>query len=357
MVSVGTCAHLFSDPRESSYPPGGFVGAVWAVTPEHFAFVGALFPLRLCLSLALIAEEWSGKARNYTSMVMQRGKIGEAGVVMLQASREQLAERREARKEARQLGRGPTEASDWELGDGASELARRRASKSRSMEAEVAEERETILERAKSRGRKIADKRADKEEAQIARDSDKVIDDARLLLEPVRIQDNDAEFQLGDVETVQEPVEAAVVVVRPPQPLHLRSSLKPLSNQRFGRPVEHHLQKKLHAQWMARDLLLSIRDKRSMSARLKKRHGKRIVNVRKKRLKTSSYRLFRFFNMRVPTAKKSMRSNSNADKLVKTLKDYGIEGDIREIRPGPNRHDVRICHTWGKGLKDCWLGR
>ena len=25
----------------------------------------------------------------------------------------------------------------------------------------------------------------------------------------------------------------------------------------------------------------------------------------------------------------------NVDKLVKTLKDYGIEGDIREIRPGP----------------------
>ena len=40
----------------------------------------------------------------------------------------------------------------------------------------------------------------------------KVIEDARLFLEPVRIQDNDAEFQLGDVETVQEPVEAAVVV-------------------------------------------------------------------------------------------------------------------------------------------------
>ena len=146
---------------------------------------------------------------------MQRGKVRvEAGVVMLQASRRQLSERREARKEAKAARKeAQAEASDWELGDvdlgtGPSPSLEEKE----SMEAEVAEERETILERAKSRGRKIADKRADKEEAQIARDSDKVIDDARLLLEPVRIQDNDAEFQLGDVETVQEPVEAAVVV-------------------------------------------------------------------------------------------------------------------------------------------------
>ena len=30
-----------------------------------------------------------------------------------------------------------------------------------------------------------------------------------------------------------------------------------------------------------------------------------------------------------------VKLKQNADKLVKTLKDYGIEGDIREIRPGP----------------------
>ena len=77
------------------------------------------------------------------------------------------ARKRRLRKEAQ------AEASDWELGDvdfgtGPSPSLEEKE----SMEAEVAEERETILERAKSKGRKIADKRADKEEAQIARDNE-----------------------------------------------------------------------------------------------------------------------------------------------------------------------------------------
>ena len=165
-----------------------------------------------CLSHLSPREWW--ESWRITSILMQRGKVRvEAGVVMLQASREQLSERREARKSQGGSEEAQAEASDWELGDvdlgtGPSPSLEEKE----SMEAEVAEERETILARAKSKGRKIADKRADKEEAKIARESEQVIEDARLLLEPVRIQDNDAEFQLGDVETVQEPVEAAVVV-------------------------------------------------------------------------------------------------------------------------------------------------
>ena len=114
-----------------------------------------------------------GKLANYASILMQRGKIRvEAGVVMLQASREQLAERREARKEAKASRKEAQvdETSEWELGDvdlgsGPSPSLEEKE----SMEAEVAEERATILERAKSKGRKLADKRADKEEAKIAR--------------------------------------------------------------------------------------------------------------------------------------------------------------------------------------------
>ena len=241
---------------------------------------------------------------------MQRGKVRvEAGVVMLQASRAAL-ERREARKEAMARKEAQAEASDWELGDvdlgtGPSPSLEEKE----SMEAEVAEERETILERAKSRGRKIADKRADKEEAQIARDSDKVIDDARLLLEPVRIQDNDAEFQLGDVETVQEPVEAAVVVSKAATTLAPRSSLNPCEPKirRRRAPSSEEVTRPVDGEGPAIVDTRQEVDEREIEKAAREADRER----KKEEIEDLSYRLFRFFNMRVPTAKKSMRSNSS----------------------------------------------
>ena len=77
------------------------------------------------------------------------------------------------------------------------------------MEADVAEERETIWS-----GRKPKDGNSQTSAwiKRKRRSRGQMLSRTRLLLEPVRIQDNDAEFQLGDVETVKEPVEAAVVV-------------------------------------------------------------------------------------------------------------------------------------------------
>ena len=71
------------------------------------------------MSLALTAEGMVGKLANYASILMQRSKIRvEAGVVMLQASRTQLAERRAERKEAKAARKVAQESSsEWELGD------------------------------------------------------------------------------------------------------------------------------------------------------------------------------------------------------------------------------------------------
>ena len=205
------------------------------------------------------------------------------------------------------------------------------------MEAEVAEERETILERAKSRGRKIADKRADKEEAQIARDSDKVIDDARLLLEPVRIQDNDAEFQLGDVETVQEPVEAAVVVSKaattlapavesqaPVEP-KIRAARRAPSSEEVTRPVDGEGP--------------AIVDTRQEVDEREIEKAAREADRERKKEEIEDFKLPPLSLLQYAGTDREeideVKLKQNADKLVKTLKDYGIEGDIREIRPGP----------------------
>ena len=343
MVSVGTCAHLFLIHESHPYPPGGFVGAVLGQSLyENFAFIGGaiISVAAVLMSLALIAEGMVGKLANYTSILMQRGKVRvEAGVVMLQASREQLSERREARKEAKAARKeAQAEASDWELGDvdlgtGPSPSLEEKE----SMEAEVAEERETILERAKSKGRKIADKRADKEEAKIARESEQVIEDARLLLEPVRIQDNDAEFQLGDVETVQEPVEAAVVVSKaattlapavesqaPAEP-KIRAARRAPSSGAVTPPVDGEGP--------------AIVDTRQEVDEREIEKAAREADREHKKEDIEDFKLPPLSLLQYAGTDREeideVKLKQNADKLVKTLKDYGIEGDIREIRPGP----------------------
>ena len=343
MVSVGTCAHLFLIHESHPYPPGGFVGAVLGQSLyENFAFIGGaiISVAAVLMSLALIAEGMVGKLANYTSILMQRGKVRvEAGVVMLQASREQLSERREARKEAKAARKeAQAEASDWELGDvdlgtGPSPSLEEKE----SMEAEVAEERETILARAKSKGRKIADKRADKEEAKIARESEQVIEDARLLLEPVRIQDNDAEFQLGDVETVQEPVEAAVVVSKaattlapaveaqaPAEP-KIRAARRAPSAEAVTPPVDGEGP--------------AIVDTRQEVDEREIEKAAREADRERKKEEIEDFKLPPLSLLQYAGTDREeideVKLKQNADKLVKTLKDYGIEGDIREIRPGP----------------------
>lgn len=343
MVSVGTCAHLFLIHESHPYPPGGFVGAVLGQSLyDHFAFVGGaiISVSAVLISLALIAEGMVGKLANYASVFMQRGKIRvEAGVVMLQASREQLADRRAARKEAKQARKeAQTEASDWELGDvdlgmGPSPSLEEKE----SMEAEVAEEREAILERAKSKGRKLADKRADREEAKIAREEDKIVDEARLLLEPVRIQDNDAEFQLGDVEAVKEPLEAAIVVTKS------ATTVAPVVEAEV--PVEPKIRAARRSATSAdgsdthEGLGPAIVDTRQEVDGLEIEKAAREADRERRKEELADFKLPPLSLLQYAGTDREeideVKLKQNADKLVKTLKDYGIEGDIREIRPGP----------------------
>ena len=312
---------------------------------DNFAFVGGtiISVSAVLISLALIAEGMVGKLANYASILMQRGKIRvEAGVVMLQASREQLAERREARKEAKAARKEAQadETSEWELGDvdlgsGPSPSLEEKE----SMEAEVAEERATILERAKSKGRKLADKRADKEEAKIAREDDKVIEDARLLLEPVRIQDNDAEFQLGDVGAVQEPVEAAIVVSKAATTVApvVEAQAPAEPKIRAARKVAPKVEEPVSAP--GGEAGPAIVDTRQEVDSREIEKAAREADRERKKEEVEDFKLPPLSLLQYADSDREeideVKLKQNADKLVKTLKDYGIEGDIREIRPGP----------------------
>jgi len=363
MVSVGTFAHLVLAGQARPYPPGGVIGAVLGqMLYQHLAVVGSAIVAgaMVLISMALTFDGVVGNIGLQGAGMIRRSALKAQGsLVMFRERSAALKERRAELKGKRAQERA--EKEEWTLGE---QVAREERDTQQEREREEREkERAEVLENARAKGRNMAEKQVEKESAKKAREAQQEISDQSDLGFSVDLQDEEG-FELGCIPGVTE----ARVVPRTEStalvPLSLREEdlieLEPDDVQEdtpivsAAGPLE-----KPEAALKSVD---SFQDEAEIELDVDEvsELGPQIVDVRKdadedaieeaiylaetegtreKGAKVIKYELPSINLLDLGDVERAEidteRLQENAIRLTRTLKDYKIEGTVREIRPGP----------------------
>ncbi|MBT6435707.1 MAG: DNA translocase FtsK, partial [Deltaproteobacteria bacterium] len=375
MVSVGTFAHLVLAGQARPYPPGGVVGAVLGqMLYQHLALVGSVIVsgAMVLISMALTFDGIVGNIGLQGAGMIRRSALKAQGsLVMFRERSQALKERRAELKEKRAEKRAQKE--EWTLGEQV-EREEREANDERAREQEQVnvekereereKEREEVLEKARVKGREMAEKQAEKELAKRARADQETIGSDSSRDFSVDLQDEEG-FELGCIPGVTEPrvVERSESTALVPvsfreedlielEPEDVEEDTPILS---AAGPVEQ-----LEPSEEAFELPLAQPEQAMVHLGVEEELAPQIVDVRKDAdedaieeaiylaetegtreevLPTAAYELPSINLLDLGDIERTeidtQKLQANAVKLTSTLKDYKIEGTVREIRPGP----------------------
>ncbi len=324
VISLGAFCHLLLDGTPRPYPPGGVVGAILArALFENFAVVGSYI-----LSGALVLSALALTADGVLAGLGLRGLVAfnelwfrARALWVVHRARQQRVREMKADPQVAQ-----SEPSDhWTLGEIDVPKTRRQVQRER-------------LEQARVRGQELA-------ESQVARERELAERRAlRDVSEPVLVE-------LGVLPLLEELVTQPVPIAEP-EPWVPPERDADVVSIRAAEP-------EVHEPPLPEPLVIATEPEPSVSAPKRKRLGKKaggvsepeIVDVRPEVDLEALDRIaepeveHRSFDLpstslldyeaaiREPIDPEKMRDN--AQRLTKTLKDYGIDGHVREIRPGP----------------------
>jgi len=347
VICLGAFCHLLFRGTVRPYPPGGVIGAILAdILFENFAAVGSYV-----LSGALVLVSVALTADGILAGLGLRGLvvISEVGVRM-QVTWVVYRERRRLVREARVAAAAavPDAGDHWTLGEMSTPETKREA---RLRRLEQARERGCELgEIQVSRGRELVEARALRDISEPDLQIDRTIDmaeeesfeigplpvlDELVLPEAIVVDEDVVDLEPDDVE-IDISIRAAE-----PEPF-VGSEPEPEPELDLSKPIE-------------------IPEPSPLPDRPQKRLGKckkqgpgepEIVDVRHEvdteaieRAGAQVSRSAQSFDLPKPSLldfQAAVRApidpakvRDNAQRLTKTLKDYGIEGHVREIRPGP----------------------
>ncbi len=373
MVSVGTFAHLVLTGQARPYPPGGVVGAVLGqMLYQNLALVGSVIVAgaMVLISMALTFDGIVGNLGLQGAGLIRKGALKAQGsMVMLRERSAALKERRAELKEAKAKERA--EKEEWTLGE---QVAREEREAEEQLKREEREkEREEVLEQARSKGRKMAEKQVEKESAKRARKEQEEVSAASGVGFSVDLQDEEG-FELGCIPGVTEArvvpreestalvpmsfreedlielepddVEEDIPIVSAAGPVEQAESIQEEPPAAVsGTPVEAPTQEIFEAVSQLDDVedlapqIVDVRtdadeDALEEAIYLAETEGTREEPAPSVEYELPSINLLDLGDVEraeIDTAK----LQENATRLTRTLKDYKIEGTVREIRPGP----------------------
>ncbi|MBI3179376.1 MAG: DNA translocase FtsK 4TM domain-containing protein, partial [Deltaproteobacteria bacterium] len=336
VISVGALAHLALRTGERGYPPGGIAGALLAeLLRDHFALAGA-YVLAGALALASLALTTDGVLAGLGLRGL--GAIYELFLrahvvwVVLRARRRRLRELRAAQNA------GIKAAAAWTLGP--TPVADRKDAKIRR------------VEQARARGKAMAEEQAARAAEKARRLAVRDISEPDIAIDRTIDLPGEDRFELGDLPALDDLVQAQA----PEIPKDLEALLRPIERAPVSiRAAEPALMPEPAEEPMPPPAVVPQRPP-PLPKRLgshKARPGEpEIVDVRPKvdpaaieraaQEKPPADRNFELPSAtlldfkpadHMPLDPQLMRDN--AQRLTKTLKEYGIDGHVREIRPGP----------------------
>lgn len=360
IFSSGAAAHIAMHGEPTPYPPGGIVGALLGETLlVQFALVGAsILAGALCLlSLALTTD-------GALTGVGLRG-LGTIAVAIREAHTTYLVwrerrHRRILRETKRHEPVDVTPAEDWTLGG---EVPLRLVERAREVLQETPEEREARVAKAKERGRALAERDAARERQE--RRPRPAPSEPDLRLDQTVDLPREERFELGELPNMEatpaRPAAAAPAPMPPPPPedatippvpVRIRAA-EPESAaaavneaspapevgapQEGDAPVEVDPRPKAVVKGSRKKAapepeIVDVRpevdvEEIERAAQEKPEHAPKSFEL------PSAQLLDIEATEREPVD--TERLKENAQKLTRTLKHYGIEGVVREIRPGP----------------------
>lgn len=364
MVSVGTFAHLVLEGQARPYPPGGVVGAVLGqILYQHLAIVGSVIVAgaMVMVSMALTFDGVVGSVGMKGAGLIRRSTLrAQANLVMLREKSNALREKRSELKEERKLER--EKKREWSLGQ---EVAREEAeSKIREKRVEQEQEREAVLKKARGKGRQMAEKQIEKEFARKNRDEESQNDNVPTLGFSIDLGEEEA-FELGCIPGITEPkvvqnatstalvpttnaiedlIELEPDDVEEDVPIVSAAELMEQSSAAANEgsdPAIAYAEPSNEGPAVIHEAPQII-DVRSDVDDLAIEEAIQIAEIEGTREDEPATVTFELPNVNLLDLGESERADvdaevlqQNAIKLTRTLKDYKIDGVVREIRPGP----------------------
>jgi DNA segregation ATPase FtsK/SpoIIIE, S-DNA-T family len=358
MTSVGALAHLFTVGMDRPYPAGGIAGAVLGnVLLDHFAVVGA-YVLTSALILVSFAITADGVLvglglRGLGALKEVAAHLWTAWIVMRERQK-RFAELRRKQLEVEDV----PESDHWTMGAGtASEESPPEtvAEAPQPPPLAPAAARQKRLKEAKEKGQKLGEAAAERQLREAKKRAVREISEPSVRIDSTVDLPAEEKFEMGELPAVAPatpaPVSASddLEVEVEPADLEVEVAIRAAEPEKPGMvppPSEVDItQPDLPAQQPAAP-------KRLLSGR-KKKEEPQIVDVRPEvdvakiesvAAETTSdpQREFELpapslldYQAAVRAPIDSTKLKDNAVKLTKTLKSYGIDGHVREIRPGP----------------------
>ena len=360
IISFGTFCHLLMGQEPNPYPAGGVGGAlVGQVLFEHFADVGAyiISGSMVMVSLALTADGVltglghkglgalrSSFAHLQAGLVMlreKRNRFGERRLELAEARTERQEQKEEAKKEAEELN------EHWTLG----ELVRREEE-----EAAREEAKNNLFKKARALGKAWGDSRADKVEARERNQKleEEALDKGDLTSDftavpPPKLDDEEG-FTLGAVDEIVDAAESSAPVVhRFAAPAESPAAL---SEEPGAGEEEDVLIQAAYPSFNPlgnepEQLVLLSGEEESPAIvdvrpevdgdeieRVAEQTTGEVVETSVEPFQLPPATLLGFESAEREEIDETTLQD-NAFKLTTTLKDYKIEGYVREIRPGP----------------------
>ena len=371
MISVGTFAHLVLTGQARPYPPGGVVGAVLGqMLYQHLALVGSVIVAgaMVLISMALTFDGIVGNLGLQGAGLIRRGALRAQGsMVMLRERSIALKERRAELKASKAKERA--EKEEWTLGE---QLAREEREAQEQLEREEREkEREAVLEKARSKGRKMAERQVEKESAKEARKTQNDVSGDVGVGFSVDLQDEEG-FELGCIPGVTEArvvsreestalvpmafreedlielepddVEEDIPIVSAAGPVEQTEPLREV--QRVDEANEHKPTQEVFEAVSQLDTIadlapqiVDVRTDADEDAIEEAIYLAETEGTREEPAPSVAYELPSINLLDLGDVERAEinteKLQENAARLTRTLKDYKIEGTVREIRPGP----------------------
>jgi S-DNA-T family DNA segregation ATPase FtsK/SpoIIIE len=333
VVCIGAFSQLLFRDVMRPYPPGGVAGAILAdVLLERFAVVGSyvLSGALALVSVALTADGvLAGLGLRGLVVVSELGLRAQAAWVVHR-------ERRRLLREARAVAPVPEVADHWTLGEVVAPETQREARKRRIAEA-------------RARGRELAEVQVGRErelaEARAVRD----VSEPEVQIDCTIDLTEEESFEIGalpGLDDLLNPAPKEEVVDLEPDDVSMEISIRAAEPESLPSdrvepnpvPVESVPAAKATPPQPAAKAappgepeIIDVRP--AVDAEAIERAASEIADsVQSFELPKASLLDFQAA-VRAPIDPENMRDN--AQRLTKTLKDYGIDGHVREIRPGP----------------------
>ncbi len=329
VVTVGTLTHLVTPNGAWPYSPGGLLGALLGdLLREELAMLGALVvtSASLLVSLTLLVDGIiAGLGKQSLCLVRKAFTRGRLALAGMSEHRRRLRERRLELEDEREA-QGYDEPEVAPSPESEREEARQRLCEVRAKAAAAAEQRA-------EREAKSARRRATREERSPLPALDDTIDlvaeeEFELGALPDFLAEDRAAREAKEPEELAVPVVAALPDLAEPRPApeELAPAAPPPSPDTPKRVLKRSKTSEPQIVDVRHDLnadAIAAADREGP----RKKAGEHTYTL-------PSPALLDFeATVRAPVDPQKLREN--ALRLTKTLKDYGIEGHIREIRPGP----------------------